>query len=123
MAYRCIFRKSAGRLFNVKNQYSSSYGRRHPLDQYLWRESLVDFLHDQYSGILICKIKQILDRMSPSFREYLEPLTCEHNADFFHEEARKLGLPLNKGPRGSPLNVDDSLKASHPVIRTNRKLI
>lgn len=59
--------------------------------------------------------------MSPSFREYLETLTCEHNADFFHEEARKLGVSLNEGPRGSPLNVDGSLKASHPVVRTNRQ--
>ena len=58
--------------------------------------------------------------MSDSFREYLETLTCEHNADFFHEQAAKIGLRINPGPRGSPLNVDDSLKASHPVIRTNR---
>ncbi|CAD6587093.1 MAG: hypothetical protein TREMPRED_004659 [Tremellales sp. Tagirdzhanova-0007] len=61
----------------------------------------------------------ILDRMSPSFREYLETLTCEHDANFFHEEARKLGISLNKGPRGNPLNVDTSFKASHPVVRTN----
>lgn len=61
----------------------------------------------------------ILDRMSPSFREYLETLTCEHNAHFFHEEARKLGLAINEGPRGSPLNVDGSLEAHHPVVRTN----
>ena len=67
------------------------------------------------------KTKQILDRMSPSFREYLETLTCEHDANFFHEEARKLGISLNKGPRGNPLNVDTSFKASHPVVRTNRQ--
>ena len=74
--------------------------------------------------------------MSPSFREYLETLTCEHNgrsdagtfgvmlmtfsAHFFHEEARKLGLAINEGPRGSPLNVDGSLEAHHPVVRTSQ---
>jgi alpha-ketoglutarate-dependent taurine dioxygenase len=35
------------------------------------------------------------------------------------EEAERLGNPLRKGIRGSPLNHGDSLTAVHPVIRTN----
>ena len=31
---------------------------------------------------LWCNTADVLDRMSPSFREYLETLTCEHNGEF-----------------------------------------
>jgi alpha-ketoglutarate-dependent taurine dioxygenase len=58
--------------------------------------------------------------MSPSFVEYLETLTAEHNADFFHDEAARLGIQIQQDlERGHPLNKDDSLIAHHPVIRTN----
>lgn len=62
----------------------------------------------------------ILDKMSPSFLQYLETLTCEHNAQFFHEEARRLGIKVRADmERGNPLNKGDELVAHHPVIRTN----
>lgn len=54
-------------------------------------------------------------------REYLETLTATHDAKFFLEEAERLGNPIRKGTRGSPLNYGDKLQAVHPVIRTNRK--
>ncbi|CAM1501867.1 Fc.00g038510.m01.CDS01 [Cosmosporella sp. VM-42] len=50
---------------------------------------------------------------------FLEGLTATHDANFFHEEAKRLGNPLRKGVRGSPVNTGEDLKAVHPVIRTN----
>ncbi|KAL4912435.1 hypothetical protein BDW62DRAFT_216318 [Aspergillus aurantiobrunneus] len=62
---------------------------------------------------------EIYDRLSPEMASFLERLTATHDASFFHDEARRLGNPLRKGPRGSPLNHGDELVAVHPVIRTN----
>lgn len=50
---------------------------------------------------------------------YSEGLTATHDASFFHDEAKRLGNPLRKGIRGSPLNEGGDLVAQHPVIRTN----
>ena len=65
---------------------------------------------------------EIDDRLSPAMRSFLEGLTATHDAKFFLEEAERLGNPLRKGVRGNPLNQGDALTATHPVIRTNRKL-
>ncbi|KAL4891567.1 tfdA family taurine dioxygenase [Aspergillus ambiguus] len=62
---------------------------------------------------------EVYDRLSPQMAEFLEGLTATHDASFFHDEARRLGNPLRKGIRGSPLNHGEDLKAVHPVIRTN----
>lgn len=64
---------------------------------------------------------EVYDRLSPSFAALLEGLSATHDARFFHDEAARLGNPLRKGVRGSPLNFGDSLTAIHPVIRTNRE--
>lgn len=61
------------------------------------------------------------DRLSPALRAMLEGLTATHDARFFLDEAERLGNPIRKGVRGSPLNQGDGLTAVHPVIRTNRK--
>lgn len=63
---------------------------------------------------------EIYDRLSPEMAAFLEGLTATHDASFFHDEARRLGNPLRKGIRGSPLNQGEELKAVHPVVRTNR---
>lgn len=52
---------------------------------------------------------------------FLEGLTATHDATFFLEESKRLGNPIRKDIRGSPLNQGDALQAVHPVIRTNRK--
>ncbi|KAE8142436.1 hypothetical protein BDV38DRAFT_294326 [Aspergillus pseudotamarii] len=62
---------------------------------------------------------EIYDRLSPQMAEFLEGLTATHDATFFHDEARRLGNPLRKGIRGSPLNHGEELTAVHPVVRTN----
>lgn len=62
----------------------------------------------------------VLDRISPSFRQYLETLTAEHNAEFFHKEAANLGITVRDDiERGNPINKGSTLIAHHPVIRTN----
>ena len=64
---------------------------------------------------------QVLDKMSPSFRAYLETLNATHDASFFHAEAAQHGIKIDKTrERGNPLNTGDHLTASHPLIRTNR---
>ncbi|OJJ87931.1 TauD/TfdA dioxygenase family protein [Aspergillus glaucus CBS 516.65] len=62
---------------------------------------------------------EVYDRLSGEMRGFLEGLTATHDASFFHEEARRLGNPLRRGERGSPLNEGEELKAVHPVVRTN----
>ncbi|KAF4465234.1 family taurine catabolism dioxygenase [Fusarium albosuccineum] len=62
---------------------------------------------------------EIYDRLSAPMKKFLEGLTATHDASFFHDEARRLGNPLRKGVRGSPLNQGDNLSAVHPLIRTN----
>ncbi|THC95226.1 hypothetical protein EYZ11_005303 [Aspergillus tanneri] len=62
---------------------------------------------------------EIYDRLSPEMAAFLELLTATHDATFFHDEARRLGNPLRRGARGSPLNYGEKLTATHPVIRTN----
>ena len=62
---------------------------------------------------------EVFDRLSPAMQVFLEGLTATHDAKFFLEEAERLGTPVRKGIRGSPLNQGESLTAVHPVIRTN----
>ncbi len=64
---------------------------------------------------------EVYDRLSPAMQKFLEGLTATHDATFFLAEAQRLGNPLRKGLRGSPLNQGDALTAVHPVIRTNRQ--
>jgi alpha-ketoglutarate-dependent taurine dioxygenase len=64
---------------------------------------------------------EIYDRLSPAMQQFLEGLTATHDAKFFLEEAERLGNPIRKGIRGSPLNFGEALTAVHPVIRTNRR--
>ncbi|KAF2012951.1 taurine catabolism dioxygenase [Aaosphaeria arxii CBS 175.79] len=62
---------------------------------------------------------EIYNRLSPAMQEFLQTLTATHDASFFHDEARRLGNPIRSGIRGNPLNQGTTLKATHPVVRTN----
>ncbi|CAG7562111.1 unnamed protein product [Fusarium equiseti] len=62
---------------------------------------------------------EVYDRLSDPMKKFLEGLTATHDASFFHDEARRLGNPIRKGIRGSPLNQGENLTAVHPLIRTN----
>lgn len=61
------------------------------------------------------------DRLSKPMAKFFETLTATHDANFFHDEARRLGIPIKTEGRGHPLNHGDDLRAVHPLIRTNRK--
>ncbi|KAH7921681.1 taurine catabolism dioxygenase [Leucogyrophana mollusca] len=58
------------------------------------------------------------DRLSPAYQKFLEGLTAIHNADFFIEMSKRLGMRI-QDPRGSPENTGSDLTAVHPVIRTH----
>lgn len=62
---------------------------------------------------------EIYDRLSPPMQAFLEGLTATHDANFFHEDAARLGQCIRERVRGSPLNHSTDLRAQHPVIRTN----
>lgn len=62
---------------------------------------------------------EVYDRMSAPIQQLLEGLTATHDANFFHDEARRLGIPIKAVGRGHPSNQGEDLRAVHPVIRTN----
>lgn len=68
---------------------------------------------------LWCSGYEIYDRISPSFRAYLETLTATCAQPVFKSAATAGGYEV-MAPRGSPLNVGDDFAPHHPVVRTNR---
>lgn len=59
------------------------------------------------------------DLLSPALATFLEGLTATHHAEMFREQSRRHGFALRTEPRGSPDNIGDTFRTSHPVIRTN----
>ena len=68
---------------------------------------------------LWCSGYEIYDRISPTFRSYLETLTATCAQPVF-KSAATAGNYEVMSPRGSPLNTGDEFAPSHPVVRTNR---
>lgn len=68
---------------------------------------------------LWCSGYEVYDRISPSFRSYLETLTATCAQPVFKSAATAGGYEV-MSPRGSPLNVGDEFAPKHPVVRTNR---
>lgn len=62
---------------------------------------------------------EIYDKISPSYRKFLEGLTAEFSQRRLPKVAAEKGFELYTQPRGSPNNVGDSLTTTHPVVRTN----
>lgn len=62
---------------------------------------------------------EMYDRISKPYRQFLETLTADHIADGFHRASEAGKFALYTEPRGSPLNVGESLSSEHPVVRTN----
>ncbi|CAO2658856.1 Nn.00g065790.m01.CDS01 [Neocucurbitaria sp. VM-36] len=68
---------------------------------------------------LWCSGYEVYDRISPSFRSYLETLTATCAQPVFKSAATAGGYEV-MSPRGSPLNVGDEFAPQHPIVRTNR---
>lgn len=62
---------------------------------------------------------EVYDRISPPYQEMLEKLTGTYAQPMFQESAKNNGFQLYSGERGAPENVEEDLRAIHPVIRTN----
>ncbi|UZJ53114.1 hypothetical protein CBS101457_002434 [Exobasidium rhododendri] len=67
---------------------------------------------------LWCSLFDCVDKLSPSFVAYLETLTAEHDASWYHAIAAHLKASVATN-RGSAENSDPSLKAIQPVITTH----
>ncbi|KAH7061185.1 hypothetical protein B0J12DRAFT_766631 [Macrophomina phaseolina] len=61
----------------------------------------------------------LYDRLSAPYQKFIETLTANFEAPFFNDVAQNGGFSVYEKPRGSPENVGDVLKATHPVVRTN----
>ncbi|KAL4910572.1 hypothetical protein BDW74DRAFT_289 [Aspergillus multicolor] len=62
---------------------------------------------------------EIYDRISKSYRAYLETLTARHVGEGFHRAAERGNVKLYTEARGAPVNVGAELASDHPVVRTN----
>ena len=62
---------------------------------------------------------EIYDRISAPYQKFLESLTATFAQPRFNEIAEEGGFTLYEKPRGSPHNVGSTLRAEHPVVRTN----
>lgn len=58
------------------------------------------------------------DRLSPALQTFLEGLTAVHEGTHFLAAVKDKDVKVRE-PRGSPENVGQSLRTTHPVIRTN----
>ena len=66
---------------------------------------------------------EVYSRLSPGFAKYLEGLQAVHEASFFRDAAKRFGIELREGQRGSPLNHGSELTATHPVIRVSESTL
>ncbi|CRK42827.1 hypothetical protein BN1723_005436 [Verticillium longisporum] len=62
---------------------------------------------------------EIYDRISEPYQRFLEGLSVTFEQPAFGKVAEQAGFKLYDKPRGAPENVGTTLKAIHPVVRTN----
>lgn len=62
---------------------------------------------------------EVYDRISEPYQKFLEGLTATFAQPIFNQSAKDNDFQLYSGPRGSPENTGDELRAVHPVVRTN----
>ncbi|KAI0017856.1 TfdA family taurine dioxygenase [Xylariomycetidae sp. FL0641] len=67
---------------------------------------------------LWCSGYELYDRMSPSFRSYMETLTATCAQPVFRSACEAGGYEV-MSPRGSPANKDFEFAPVHPVVRTH----
>lgn len=59
------------------------------------------------------------DKLTPTYRAFLETLTAHHSGEHFKAVAAASGHGIVEHARGHPLNQGDNLQADHPLVRTN----
>jgi alpha-ketoglutarate-dependent taurine dioxygenase len=62
---------------------------------------------------------EIYDKISPTYRKFLEGLTASMAQPRYHKTAADKGFEVYSEPRGAPANVGTALSTTHPVVRTN----
>jgi alpha-ketoglutarate-dependent taurine dioxygenase len=62
---------------------------------------------------------ELYDRLSTEYQKFFERLTAVYAQPGFELAAKENGFELYDKPRGAPENVGTTLRAEHPVIRTN----
>lgn len=62
---------------------------------------------------------EIYDLLSEPIKRFADTLTGYFAQPNFNQAAARGGFRVHPGPRGSPLNVGETLEAHHPFIRTN----
>ncbi|ANB11417.1 Jlp1p [Sugiyamaella lignohabitans] len=61
----------------------------------------------------------LYEKLSPSFRAFLETLTGTYSQENFHKAAERGNFEIYAAERGAPENVGEDLIAHHPIVRTN----
>ncbi|RDW94228.1 TauD/TfdA dioxygenase family protein [Aspergillus mulundensis] len=62
---------------------------------------------------------EVYDRVSKSYRSFLESLSARHVGEGFRRAVERGNAEIYTGARGAPVNVGAGLEADHPVVRTN----
>ncbi|KAA8641724.1 hypothetical protein EYZ11_007144 [Aspergillus tanneri] len=62
---------------------------------------------------------EILDKISPAYRGFLETLTATFAQPRYRQSSEEKKCEIHLEPRGSPKNIGSDLSAVHPVVRTN----
>ena len=76
-------------------------------------------LKTQYPAQVWASGYEIYDRFSPPYQRLLESLTATFIGEGFIRAELAGRAKIYDQPRGSPSNIGKSLKAVHPVVRTN----
>ena len=86
----------------------------------LWCSGYDLFVIPRYEWTFVdfCADIPSYDRMSPSFRAYMETLTATCAQPVFQSACETGGYEV-MSPRGSPLNKDLKFAPVHPVVRTH----
>lgn len=62
---------------------------------------------------------EIYDLLSKPLQQLADTLVGRFSQPAFNDAAKRGGFRVHPGPRGSALNVGESLEAHHPFVRTN----
>ncbi|SLM37773.1 alpha-ketoglutarate-dependent sulfonate [Lasallia pustulata] len=112
-----IFRNSAERHLGARGGWHADIGYEpHSADYTVLK---LTQLPESGGDTLWASSCEIYDKISPAYRSFLETLTATFEQPRYFQTCKEKGFELYTDSRGSPANVGTSLKAHHPVVRTN----